>query len=251
MNTIIIEDEKPAAEKLRKAIERTNRSIEVQAVLDSIDAATKWLLQNPAPDLVFMDIELGDGLSFQIFDKVKFNSPVIFCTAYDEYWQEAFEHNSIDYLLKPVKQEKLDIALNKYDKLKQHFSSNFQQLQQWHRHPAGMVFKKRFLVKRGLDYISIKAEDIAYFFAAHKLVCIVDNRNQKYIIDQSLGEIEKQVDPANFYLVNRKYLVQQNAIRKIKSYPKSKLQLELEPAISEEVVISQENVAAFKEWMGQ
>jgi two-component system LytT family response regulator len=251
MNTIIIEDEKPAAEKLMKAIEKTNRSIEVLAVLDSVDASVNWLHQNAAPDLVFMDIELGDGLSFKIFDKVKFNSPVIFCTAYDEYWQEAFEHNSIDYLLKPVRQEKLEIALNKYDKLKQHFSSNFQQLQQWHRHPSEMVFKKRFLVKRGLDYISIKAEEIAYFFAAHKVVCIVDNRNQKYIIDQSLGEIEKQVDPANFYRVNRKYLVQQNAIKKIKSFPKSKLQLELEPAISEDVIISQENVMSFKEWMGQ
>ena len=251
MNTIIIEDEKPAAEKLRKAIERSNRAIQVHAVLDSIDAAVTWLQENPAPDLVFMDIELGDGLSFKIFEKVRFNSPVIFCTAYDEYWQEAFEHNSIDYLLKPVKQEKLDMALNKYDKLKLHFSSNFQQLQQWHRHPSGVVFKKRFLVKRGLDYISIKAEDIAYFFAAHKVVCIVDNRNQKYIVDQSLGDIEKQVDPANFYRVNRKYLVNQNAIRKIKSYPKSKLLLELEPAISDEIIISQENVAAFKEWMGQ
>ena len=251
MKVIIIEDERPAAEKLLKAIQKADPSIEVAAVLNSVKASVEWLQQNPLPELLFMDIDLGDGLSFKIFDKINITSPVIFCTAYDEYWQEAFEHNSIDYLLKPVKQDKLEIALNKYDKLKQHFAASFQQLQQWHRHPADSGYKRRFLVKRGTDYVSIKTEDIAYFYAAHKLVCMVDNRNQKFILDQSLAEIEKQVDPAQFYRVNRKYFVQQNAIKKIKSYPKSKLQLELEPPINEDIIISQENVAAFKEWMGQ
>lgn len=251
MKVIIIEDEKPAAEKLVKAIQKTDPSIEITAVLSSVQSSVEWLQQNPLPELIFMDIELGDGLSFKIFDAVKINSPVIFCTAYDEYWQEAFEHNSIDYLLKPVKQDKLEIAFKKYEKLKQHFAVNFQQLQQWRRHPADRGYKKRFLVKRGMDYVSIKTEDIAYFYATHKLVCMIDNKNQKFILDQSLAEIEKQLDPSHFYRVNRKYFVQQNAIKKIKSYPKSKLQLELEPAISDEIIISQENVTAFKEWMGQ
>jgi DNA-binding LytR/AlgR family response regulator len=251
MKVIIIEDERPAAEKLLKAIQKADPSIEVAAVLNSVKAAIEWLQQNPLPELLFMDIDLGDGLSFKIFDKISITSPVIFCTAYDEYWQEAFEHNSIDYLLKLVKQDKLETALNKYDKLKQHFSASFQQLQHWHRHPADSGYKRRFLVKRGTDYISIKTEDIAYFYAAHKLVCMVDSRNQKFILDQSLAEIEKQVDPAQFYRVNRKYFVQQNAIKKIKSYPKSKLQLELDPPVNEDIIISQENVAAFKEWMGQ
>jgi two-component system LytT family response regulator len=174
-------------------------------------------------------------------------SPVIFCTAFDEYWQEAFEHNSIDYLLKPVKQDKLETALNKYDKLRKHFVAGFQQsLQQ----PIGNEYKKRFLVKRGTDYVSIRTEDIAYFYAAHKLICMVDNRNQKFILDQSLADIEKQLDPSQFYRVNRKYLVRLSAIKKIKSYPKSKLQLELEPAINEDIIISQESAAVFKEWMG-
>ena len=127
MKVIIIEDEKPAAEKLLKAIQKSNPHIEVAAILNSIKASVDWLEQNPMPDLLFMDIELGDGLSFKIFEQVKVPSPVIFCTAFDEYWQEAFEHNSIDYLLKPVKQDKLEAALNKYDKLKQHFASSFQQ----------------------------------------------------------------------------------------------------------------------------
>jgi DNA-binding LytR/AlgR family response regulator len=251
MKVIIIEDEKPAAEKLLKAIRKADETIEVTAVLHSIKETVDWLQQNPMPELLFMDIELGDGLSFKIFDKVNIKSPVIFCTAFDEYWQEAFEHNSIDYLLKPVRQDKLETALNKYDKLKQHFTASFQQLQHWQQQPAGNGYKKRFLVKRGIDYISIKTEDIAYFYAAHKLVCMVDNKNQKFILDQSLADIEKQLEPTQFYRVNRKYLVHSSAIKKIKSYPKSKLQLEVAPPVSEDIVISQENVAAFKQWMGQ
>jgi two-component system LytT family response regulator len=250
MKVLIIEDEKPAAEKLLKAIQKADPSIEVSAVLKSVKTSVEWLQQNPMPDLLFMDIELSDGLSFKIFETISISSPVIFCTAFDEYWQEAFEHNSIDYLLKPLKQEKLETALNKYDKLKQHFASGFQQLLQWQQQSAGSGYKKRFLVKRGMDYISIKTEDIAYFYAAHKLVCMVDGRNQKFILDQSLTDIEKQLDPTQFYRVNRKYLIQLNAIKKIKTYPKSKLQLEVEPVVNEDIIISQENVSAFKEWMG-
>lgn len=248
MRAIIIEDEKPAAEKLVKAIRKADSSVEIVAVLSSVKSAVEWLEQNPMPGLLFMDIELSDGLSFKIFDAVNINSPVIFCTAFDDYWQEAFEHNSIDYLLKPIKEDKLEAALKKYDKLKQHFSADLRQLLQ-SRQQSPNEYKKRFLVKRGTDYISVKAEDIAYFYATHKLVCMIDSKNQKYILDQSLSEIEKQLDPAQFYRVNRKYLVQLNAIKKIKCFPKSKLQLELEPATSEDIIISQDNVTAFKDWM--
>lgn len=250
MKIVIIEDEKPAAEKLVKSLRRSSYPVEIAALLDSVQAATEWLQQNEMPDLLFMDIELGDGLSFRIFDKINITSPVIFCTAYDEYWQEAFEHNSIDYLLKPVKQEKLDAALKKYEKLQQHFIANIQQLQS-RLQAAACQPRKRFLVKRGADYVSVKTEEIAYFYATHKLVCMVTSQHQKYILDQSLADIEKQLDPSSFYRVNRKYLVQLNAIKKIKSFPKSKLLLELEPLTNDEIIISQENVSAFKEWIGQ
>jgi two-component system LytT family response regulator len=250
MRAIIIEDEKPAAEKLLKAIRQTDTLVEVVAVLNSVKSAVEWLEQNPMPGLLFMDIELSDGLSFKIFDAINISSPVIFCTAFDEYWQEAFEHNSIDYLLKPIKQEKLEAALKKYDKLKQHFSADLKQLLQAKQQSAG-DYKKRFLVKRGTDYISIKTEDIAYFYATHKLVCMIDTKNQKFILDQSLSDIEKQLDPSQFYRVNRKYLVHLNAIKKIKCFPKSKLQLELEPAVNDDIIISQDNVSAFKDWMAQ
>lgn len=248
MKIVLIEDEKPAAEKLKKALLKVNSSFEIVAVLGSVQSAEEWFSQQPMPELLFMDIELSDGLSFQLFDKIKITCPIIFCTAYDEYWQEAFEHNSIDYLLKPVNQDKLEQALSKYETLKQHFAQNLQQLLQSQQRTTD--FKKRFLVKRGADYISIKTEDIAYFYATHKLVCMVDHHNQKFILDQSLADLEKETDPSVFYRVNRKYLVNVSAIQKIKSYPKSKLQLELQPTAQEEVIISQESVTAFKEWMG-
>ncbi len=248
MKIVLIEDEKPAAEKLKKALLKVNSSFEIVAVLGSVQSAEEWFGEQPMPELLFMDIELSDGLSFQLFDKIKITCPIIFCTAYDEYWQEAFEHNSIDYLLKPVNQDKLEQALNKYETLKQHFAQNLQQLLQSQQRTT--EYKKRFLVKRGADYISIKTEDIAYFYATHKLVCMVDHHNQKFILDQSLADLEKETDPTAFYRVNRKYLVNVSAIQKIKTYPKSKLQLELQPTAQEEVIISQENVTAFKEWMG-
>lgn len=246
MRTIIIEDEKPAAEKLHQALLKCAPGIQVLAILASVKGAVEWLNQHSSPELIFMDIELTDGLSFKIFEQTNVNCPIIFTTAYDEYWQEAFEHNSLDYLLKPVKQEKLEASLKKYEKLKQHFAFNYKQLT--HRQQTG-EHKKRFLVKRGTDYISIKAADVAYFYAAQKLVCLVDSNAQKFILDQSLADLEKQLDPAQFYRVNRKYLVNLNAIKKIKSYPKSKLLLEIQPPPSEEVIVSQESSGEFKKWM--
>ncbi len=248
MNVIIIEDESPAAEKLHKALVKWDKDIQIIAILKSINETVSWLKGNAMPDLVFMDIELSDGLSFKIFEEVTVTCPIIFTTAYDDYWQEAFEHSSIDYLLKPIRQEKLEMAMAKYQSLKKHFAQNLHQLL---LPGQGRGIKKRFLVKRGIDYISIRVEDIAYFYATHKVVCLVDTKGNRFILDQSLSELEKEVDAASFYRVNRKYLVHINAIRKMKIYPKSKLQLEIEPPTSENIIISQENVASFKDWMTQ
>jgi DNA-binding LytR/AlgR family response regulator len=250
MNIIIIEDEKPAAEKLQKAILQAQRDAIIEAVLGSVQSAVEWFDHNPSPGLIFMDIELTDGLSFKILDQIDISCPIIFTTAFDEYWQEAFEHNGIDYLLKPVKQEKLEAALQKFEKLKQFFAGNLKQLQQWRQQTNAIQYKKRFLVKRGMDYITVKAEDIAYFYATHKLVCMVDNNGQKFILDKSLAEIEKETDPAQFYRLNRKFLVSVHAIKKIKAYPKSKLLIEVAPPVDEEIIVSQENVNAFKQWAG-
>jgi two-component system LytT family response regulator len=249
MTAIIIEDEKPAVEKLRRALAKANPDIQVIASLNSVAQATNWLQNNVHPDLIFMDIELSDGLSFQVLEQSPIQSPIIFTTAFDEYWQEAFEHNSIDYLLKPIKQDKLELALQKYQRLKEHFAANLQNLLDWQKQTT--VYKRKFLVKRGSDYVSIRVEDIAYFYASHKVVCLVNKQGHKFILDESLAELEEQLDPAMFYRINRKYLVNLNAIQRIRSYPKSKLQLDLTPTVEEEVLIAQENVSAFKEWMGR
>lgn len=250
MNVIIIEDEKPAAVKLQHALLQSNPAINILAVLTTVRDSIAWLQCNPSPELAFIDIELTDGLSFKIFEKVAISCPVMFTTAYDEYWQQAFEHNSIDYLLKPIKMEKLISALEKYQKLKNHFAANYQHLLQWQNNSTGYL-KKRFLVRRGVDYVAVKTEDIAYFYATHKLVCLVDCKGQKFILDKSLSDLEKEVDRAQFYRLNRKYLANINAIKKVRAYSKSKLLIDLDPAIDEDIIISQENVTAFKGWMGQ
>jgi two-component system LytT family response regulator len=249
MNIVIIEDEKPAAEKLLKELQQCNTSINVNAILNSVEDAVAWFKQNTQPALIFMDIELTDGLSFKIFELCNIECPVIFTTAYDDYWQEAFEHNSIDYLLKPIKQDKLEAALKKYEKLKQHFSVNLNQLLQYNHQPENK-YKKRYLVKRGSDLVAVKTEDIAYCYATHKLVCMVDNKNQKFILDQSLSDIEKELEPSQFFRINRKYIANINAVKKMKLYGKGKLLVELIPAVEEEVIVSNETVAAFKEWIG-
>ena len=250
MRVIIIEDEKPAVEKLLKALLKYDSAIQLIARLTSVQSATTWLQENAAPDLIFMDIELTDGLSFTIFDQCNIICPVIFTTAYDEYWQEAFEHNSIDYLLKPIKQAKLELALNKYKKLQQHFSTNysgiFQQLQSPNQNHG---YRKRFLIKKGIDLISIRTDDIAYCYAAHKLVFMVDGKAQKCIVDRPLNDLEKELDPAVFFRVNRKYLVNIHFIKRIKTLSRGKLSLELNPPAGEEISISQETTGAFKEWI--
>jgi two-component system, LytTR family, response regulator len=250
MKIVIIEDEKPAAEKLKKAIAQYDSSIQLLAVLGSSRSASEWFQQNPGPDLVFMDIELTDGLSFQIFDQCVITCPIIFTTAYDEYWQESFDYNSIDYLLKPIKQDNLENAINKYKKLQQHFTTNyaalFQELQLPNRSSS---FRKRFLVKKGIDLVSIRTDEIAYCYAAHKLSFIVDHKAQQFILDKSLTDLEKELDPALFFRINRKYLLNIHHIRRVKTHSKSKLLVELNPAPGEEIIVSQENTASFKKWM--
>ncbi len=250
MTCIIVEDEKPASQKLLKALSKCAEPVEVVTILGSVSEAVNWLKNNVHPALVFMDIELSDGSAFEIFDQVTVSCPVIFTTAYDEYWQEAFENHGIDYLLKPIRQEKLETALNKYEKLKKYFAGSVELTDRGQKLSEN-GYKRRFLIKRGGDYISIKTEEIAYLYATHKLVCLVDSKAQKYILDDSLTDIERQLDPGQFYRVNRKYLVHLNAIDRIKSYPKSKLQLELKPSVNDDIIISQENVASFKVWMAK
>ena len=251
MKIIIIEDEKPASEKLAKALLRYDASIQLIALLNSTRSAIQWFRQNPLPDLIFMDIELSDGLSFDIFKSCTIDCPVIFTTAFDEYWQKAFDYNSIDYLLKPISQEKLGQALNKYKKLQHHFSMNYAVLFQQAIAGQPSSYPKRLLIKKGTDLIALKTDEIAYCYAAHKMAFMVNDKGQKFITDKSLFDLEKELDPSVFFRANRKYLVNVRHISRIKTIAKSKLSLELNPPASEEVIISQENTASFKHWVGK
>ncbi len=253
MKTVIIEDEAPAAARLKKMLEATAYGIEVVAVLDSLAGAREWIRSNPSPDLIFMDIELSDGLSLELVREVRVGCPVIFVTAYDEYWQEAFGYNGIDYVLKPVKRERLEAALGKYEELKEYFMTRYRELMAYRGGAgagAGGGVKEKFLVRRGVEYVSIRVADIAFFHASHKLVCLVRKDGAKFILDRSLMEVEKEVDQGMFYRVNRKYLVNAAAIRKVSALAKSKLLIEVEPAAKEELVVSSEGSAGFKKWFG-
>src|ERR1700750_2386866 len=172
MKVIIIEDEIPAAKKLKKMLLETSYHIEIIKVLTSVAESLKWFQANRLPELVLMDIELSDGLSLDLIKKANIVCPVIFITAFDEYWQEAFEHNGIDYLLKPLKKESLETALNKFNELKDYFTSRYQSLLNYQE--SEKKFKDRFLIKRGKEFTSIKSDNIAFFYATHKLVCLVD-----------------------------------------------------------------------------
>lgn len=248
MKVVIIEDETPAAARLKKMLAATGHDIEVVAVLDTRAGATAWMRSNPSPDLIFMDIELNDGLSLDIVREVRVGCPVIFVTAYDEYWQEAFEYNSIDYLLKPVKQERLNAALGKYKELAAYFSDRYDDLVQYQK---GSALKEKFLVRRGLEVVSIPVREIAFFHASHKLVCLVRKDGAKFLLDHSLAGIEQQVDAAVWFRLNRKYLVNAAAIRKVTALPKSKLLVEVEPAVQEDLVVSSETSAEFKKWLSR
>jgi DNA-binding LytR/AlgR family response regulator len=247
MKVVIIEDEIPAAERLKNMLLEISPDMEILHVLTSVRDSVKWFELNNMPDLIFMDIELTDGTSLDIINQVKISCPAIFTTAYDEYWQEAFEHNSIDYLLKPFKNERLQLALRKYNELKDHFTARYQNLVAFQQDQRKI--KDRFLVKRGTEYASIKADDIAFFYATHKLVCLVEKTGSKFILDNSLSEIEKQLKPDVFFRINRKYLVHINSIRKINLLPKSKLLIEVFPVPPDEIIVSAENSSEFKNWM--
>ena len=236
MKVVIIEDEIPAANKLKKMLQSFSFEIDIAKQLTSIHESLAWFKENELPDLIFMDIELSDGLSFQLIQKANISCPIIFITAFDDYWQEAFEHNSIDYLLKPLKRERLQSSLNKFNEIQHYFTARYQNLLAYQKNK----FKDRFLVKRGREFASIKAEDIAFFYAIHKVVCLVETNGSKYILDTSLAEIEKDVDPKLFFRINRKYLVHINSIKKIMSLPKSKLLIEVIPLSPDQLIISSE-----------
>jgi len=248
MRIAIVEDERPALEKLRSALRETAPEARIVAELSGVAEALQWLSQNPAPDLIFMDIQLSDGTCFEILRRHPVRCPVIFATAFDEFLLEAFESNGIDYLLKPVRPERLAAAVEKYHNLREHFTGDHQGLLDTldRRH----LPRQRVLVRKGLDYIPVDTRNIAYIFTCDKLVFLVTDTGVRYMLDRPLAEMESELDRTRFFRANRAWLVRIDAVVRCRPWGKGKLLLELRPPVESEVVVSQERAAAFRAWLG-
>lgn len=251
MNIVIIEDEQPAIENLVSELNTINDDYNIVAVLRSVEDSIRWFNNSEnSSDLIFLDIHLPDGLSFNIFRSVKINTPVVFTTAYDKYLLNSFEYNSIDYLLKPVSNDKLKHAITKLKNLKQHFALNYLQLLNSNMSEKNISFKDRIVVRKGIEFQSIKTEDVAYFYTEHKLVFLVDKEGKKYMAHaDNLTDLFAQLNKRMFYRANRKYIININFIRKYKPLDRVKLEVELSIPVNESIVISQENTSSFKEWI--
>jgi DNA-binding LytR/AlgR family response regulator len=252
LNILIIEDEEPATKRLQKLLSEMEPGTNVMAHLVSVSSAITWFRQNPAPDLVFCDIQLSDGLSFEIFQKVEVVTPVIFITAFDQYAIEAFKVNSIDYLLKPVKKDELRAALDKYKKLKETnknatFDLN-KLLEAYNQSKAG--YKTRFIVRYGEHIKTIKTEDIAFFNTENKINFLTTFEPRRFTIDYNLDSLETLLDPKIFFRINRQYIISIKAINEMFSYSKSRVMIKLKPPARDETIVSTERSGDFKLWLG-
>ena len=250
MNILIIEDETPAAKRLGQLIQRFKPEAQILACIDSVESAVEWLMQKPSPDLIFMDIQLADGLSFDIFTQINIKVPVIFTTAYDQYTLKAFKVNSVDYLLKPIDPEELAGAFSKYDQLYQKSQVyDVTAIQQLMKAMVQPDYKERFIIKIGQQLTYIAVTDIHYFYSEEGLVYAKTISAKKHVIDYTLDQLENLLKPAEFFRINRKAIASINAIGKIATYFNSRLKLELKPKADFEVIVSRERVADFKKWL--
>lgn len=248
IRTLIIEDERPAALRLEKLLKETESTIEILGILDSVESTVNWLKINPRPDLIMLDIQLADGLSFEIFKKVKINSFIIFTTAYDEYAIQAFELNSIDYLLKPINKEKLNNSIEKFKRLtnsKPQF--NIDDVIQFIENKKS-VYKKRFAISIGTKIKSVESDEIAYFYSLDKNTFFCTFEGNNYPVDFSLDKLENLLDPENFFRINRQNIVHFKSIDKIHVLSKSRLELEIKKS-KEKLMVSSAKSHAFREWI--
>jgi two-component system LytT family response regulator len=266
MKVLIVEDEQPAFCNLAEELHAIDERIDVVAGCGTVEETVRWLHDNPHPDLILMDVQLSDGLSFSVFKTCKITCPVIFTTAYNKYLTEAFQFSSIDYLLKPISQERLSNAIQKYKTLQAHFVGAFDQngheAADQRNHDSHYTLpdfisrndrkRSRILVRKGAEFQTVRIEDAGYFFTEHKLIFLVDKENRKYMAEKSnLSELEEELDRNLFYRANRKYIINANYIKRFKPLEKSKISVELTLPVNEEIIISQENSASFKKWIGE
>lgn len=249
MKVVIIEDEKPAARRLSRML--IELGIEPIAMLHSVEESVNWFQKNEQPDLLFLDIQLSDGLSFEIFEEVEVKSAIIFTTAYDEYALRAFKLNSVDYLLKPIDNDELENAIIKYNEL-YHSNAKSLDINELKKllSPNQTNFKKRFTVKIGQHLKMISTEIIECFYSENKATHIHTIDNRTYLLDETLDLLESKLSPEMFFRVSRKYYVNINAIKDIISYSNSRLKLILQSYSEDEIIVSRERVKDFKIWIG-
>ncbi len=249
MKVVIIEDEKLAAERLAGLISEVDPEIEIMKILGSVRDSVKWLTVNK-PDLIFLDIQLSDGLSFSIFEQIKTNIPIIFTTAYDQYAIKAFKLNSVDYLLKPVRKSELEESLSKFKEIKQEASLNFEKLLSAlkGKEPA---YKKRFLVNFGQKIKNVETEEAAYFYAIDKNVFLTTFDNHMYPVDFTLEKLCEVLDPEKFFRINRKIVINYDAIKNMVPYSRSRIRIDLNPPSPKDIdaLVSVERAADFKKWL--
>ncbi|MHC1705227.1 MAG: LytR/AlgR family response regulator transcription factor [Tenuifilaceae bacterium] len=251
MNVLIVEDEIAAARRLAKMLVSIEPNFQILAITDSISASVDWLKNNPEPELILMDIHLADGSSFKIFDQIKIKCPIIFTTAYDQYAIQAFKVNSIDYLLKPIKQEELAYSINKFKTGKTEKSStDIEKLLTEIRKPQH-EYQQRFVVQFADKLKSIEVNSIAYFIAMEKSVFLVTDDSHRYAVDYTLEKLEEVLDPKYFYRINRKFIVCFSAIKGMFTYSKSRVKIELFPDPETEVIVSSDRSSGFKDWLNQ
>jgi DNA-binding LytR/AlgR family response regulator len=255
MKILIVEDESHSARKLKKLLEEIDPSIKIETCLESIEASVLWLKNHLQPDLIFMDIQLSDGISLEIFKQISINCPVIFTTAYDEYALQAFKVNSIDYLLKPIDKAELVKSLQKFDTLSH---QNYRSFEQSTREILfnslkrnSVQHKARFLIKSGQGWTTIVIDDIAYFLSDRKVTFLVTHAGKKYIMNEALDELERQLNPYEFFRLNRQFIASVKSIAVIQKFFNGKLKLQLKPASEQEVIVGREKAKAFKEWLNQ
>ncbi len=265
MNVFLIEDEELAVRKLSKLLLDVDEHIKIVGTAASVRASVAWLQSNPTPDLILMDIELADGQSFEIFEQTTVAAPVIFTTSYDEYALKAFKVNSIDYLLKPIKRHELEASLAKYRRLqtangeeateakapevgKMDIDALVQQLRQQIQ-PTD--FRRRFLVKHRQQWVPVEVSDIAFFYSEEGVSLFKTFSNQKFSLDYTLDELDKMLDPAQFFRANRQFILHINTVQQIHPYFNNKLKITTKPAPDEEVIVSRERATEFKRWMGK
>lgn len=250
MKVLIIEDEKLAAGHLSDLIKKYDNEINIEAHIDSVKRSVEWFQNNNHPDLAFFDIQLGDGLSFEIFERTEVNCPIIFTTAFNEYAIKAFKVNSVDYLLKPVDFGELKAAMEKYKK-------NFAGEASYENNIAyenllNMLtenYKQRFVIKVGEHIKSIRVSDILYFYSMEKATFLHSADDRNYVIDYSVEQLENLLDPKMFFRINRKYLISMNSISDIISYSNSRLKVELKDSEEMDAIVAREKVAKFKQWL--